>query len=108
MDISEVLFGSPDILMLGKSPKKRRQHPKMILAVDWDVKHHFKQKLKHGNSRSSFCANFTLSYRMESKMFSLWCDFALIFVKLNEMFVFIAQKCRKGSRVGIWASPIGA
>ena len=32
-----------DILMLGKSPIKWRQHPDMTIAVDWDVKHQFKQ-----------------------------------------------------------------
>ena len=32
-----------DILMLGKSPIKWRQRPDMNIAVDWDVKHQFKQ-----------------------------------------------------------------
>ena len=32
-----------DILILGKSPIKWRQRPGMIIAVDWDVKHQFKQ-----------------------------------------------------------------
>ena len=32
-----------DILMLGKSPIKWRQCPDMTVAVDWDVKHQFKQ-----------------------------------------------------------------
>ena len=30
--------------MLGKSSIKWRQHPDMIIAVDWDVKHQFKFK----------------------------------------------------------------
>ena len=29
--------------MLGKSPIKWRQRPDMTIAVDWDVKHQFKQ-----------------------------------------------------------------
>ena len=35
-----------DILNLGKSPIKWRQRPDMTLAVDWDVKHQFKQTNK--------------------------------------------------------------
>ena len=31
------------MLMLGKSPIKWRQRPDMTIAVDWDVKHQFKQ-----------------------------------------------------------------
>ena len=30
--------------MLGRSPIKWRQYPNMTIAVDWDVKHQFKQK----------------------------------------------------------------
>ena len=33
--------------MLGKSPIKWRQRPDMNIAVDWDVKHQFKQTHKH-------------------------------------------------------------
>ena len=36
-------FECHDILMLGKCPIKRRQRPDMTIAVDWDVKHLFKQ-----------------------------------------------------------------
>ena len=32
-----------DILILGKSLIKWRQRPGIIIAVDWDVKHQFKQ-----------------------------------------------------------------
>ena len=42
------LIGCYDILILGKSPIKWRQRHDMTLAVDWDVKHQFKQKnFKH-------------------------------------------------------------
>ena len=41
--IFQALVGCHDILILGKSPVKWRQHPNMTLAVDWDVKHQFKQ-----------------------------------------------------------------
>ena len=34
--------GRHDVLLLGKSPIKWRQHPDMTLAVDCDVKHQFK------------------------------------------------------------------
>ena len=42
----EVHFESHDIPMLGKSPMKWRQRPDMTIAVDWDVKHQFKQTNK--------------------------------------------------------------
>ena len=41
--IFEAHFECHDILMLGKSPIKWRQRPDMTIAVDWDVKHQFKQ-----------------------------------------------------------------
>ena len=44
--IFEALFGCHDILILGKSPIKWKQHPGMTIAVDWDVKHQFKQTKK--------------------------------------------------------------
>ena len=43
MVIFIALVGCHDILILGKSPIKWRQCPDMTLAVDWDVKHQFKQ-----------------------------------------------------------------
>ena len=46
MVIFKALVGCHDILILGKSPIKRRQRPDMTLAVDWDVKHQFKQTKK--------------------------------------------------------------
>ena len=45
--IYEAHFECHDILMLGKSPIKWRQHPDMTIAVDWDVKHQFKQNQTH-------------------------------------------------------------
>ena len=46
--IYEAHFECHDILMLGKSPIKWRQRLDMTIAVDWDVKHQFKQtKLDH-------------------------------------------------------------
>ena len=44
--IYEAHFKCHDILMLGKSPIKWRQRPDMTIAVDWDVKHLFKQTNK--------------------------------------------------------------
>ena len=41
--IYEAHFECHDILMLGKSTIKWRQRPDMAFAVDWDVKHQFKQ-----------------------------------------------------------------
>ena len=45
MVMSEALVGCHDILISGKSPIKWRQRPDMTIAVDWDVKHLFKQKV---------------------------------------------------------------
>ena len=45
--IYETHFECHDILMLGKSPIKWRQRPDMTFAVDWDVKHQFKQTNKN-------------------------------------------------------------
>ena len=41
--IFKALFGCLDVLILGKNPIKWRQCPNMTFAVDWDVKHQFKQ-----------------------------------------------------------------
>ena len=48
MVIFEAFFGCHDILILGRSPIKWRQHPNMTIAVDWDInlKHQFKQEHK--------------------------------------------------------------
>ena len=43
---NDEFVGCYDILVLGKSPIKWRQRPDMTLAVDWDVKHLFKQGKK--------------------------------------------------------------
>ena len=43
MVIFEALVGCHDVLILGKSPIKWKQHPNMTTAVDWDVKHQLKQ-----------------------------------------------------------------
>ena len=39
----EAHFECHDILILGNSPIKWRQRPDMTIAVDWNVKHQFKQ-----------------------------------------------------------------
>ena len=44
--VYEAHFDCHDIQILGKSPIKWRQHPDMTFAVDWDVKHQFKQTKK--------------------------------------------------------------
>ena len=41
----EALFGCHEILILGRSPIKWRQRRDMSIAVDWDVKHQFKQSI---------------------------------------------------------------
>ena len=41
--IFDALSGCHDILILGKSPIKCRQCPDMTIAVDWEVRHQFKQ-----------------------------------------------------------------
>ena len=33
----QAYFGCHDILMLGRSPIKSREHPDMTIAVDWDA-----------------------------------------------------------------------
>ena len=43
MVIFKALFKCLAVLILGKSPIKRRQRPNMTIAVNWDVKHQFKQ-----------------------------------------------------------------
>ena len=39
-------FECHDILMLGKSPIKWRQRPDMAIAVEWSIKHQFKQTIR--------------------------------------------------------------
>ena len=51
----EAHFECHDILMLGKSPIKWRQCPDMTIAVDWDVKHQFKQTDKIYCDGSDMC-----------------------------------------------------
>ena len=46
--IYEAHFECHAILMLGKSPIKWGQCSDMIIAVDWDVKHKFKQIFRSG------------------------------------------------------------
>ena len=41
-----VIFMKPFLSAMGKSPIKWRQRPNMTIAVDWDVKHQFKQTNK--------------------------------------------------------------
>ena len=53
--IYEAHFECHDIPMLGKNPIKWRQCPDMTIAVDWDVKHLFKQtnKITDKNNKES-------------------------------------------------------
>ena len=51
MVIFQALVECLDILILVKSPIKWRQCPEVTLAVDWDVKHQFKQTNKQTLSR---------------------------------------------------------
>ena len=46
MVILKTLVGCNDILILGKSHIKWGQRPDMTFAVDWEVKHQFKQTKK--------------------------------------------------------------
>ena len=46
----EAITGCHDILILGECPIKWRQHPHMTTAVDWYVKHQFKQTNKQSIS----------------------------------------------------------
>ena len=50
--IFEALVGCHDILILGKSLIKWRQHPDMTMVVDWDAKHQFKQRKKTFNTET--------------------------------------------------------
>ena len=49
--IFEALAGCHD--KLGKSPIKWRKRPNIIMAVDWDVEHQFKQTQKFLQPRKS-------------------------------------------------------
>ena len=59
--IFQALVGCDDILILGKSPVKWRQHPNMTLAVDWDVKHQSRQEVAKvvGDFSILPCCGFT-------------------------------------------------
>ena len=43
MVIFEALCGCHDVLILGKGPVKRRQRPDMVMVVEYDIQHLFKQ-----------------------------------------------------------------
>ena len=43
----EELFGCHEVIILGKRPIKWRECSDMTIAVDWDVKHQFKQANKN-------------------------------------------------------------
>ena len=58
MVIFEALVGCHDILILVKSLIKWRQRPDMTLAVDWDVKHQFKQKFRLSYSNTNSCKTY--------------------------------------------------
>ena len=47
MVIFEALFGCHDVQILGNSPIKWMQHSDITIAVDWYVKHQFKQTNKN-------------------------------------------------------------
>ena len=52
----EALFGCHEILLFGKkNPIKWRQRPDITIAVDWDVKHQFKQINKFTTNDSESC-----------------------------------------------------
>ena len=53
----EALSGCHDVLILGKSHLKEMQRPNMVIAVDLDVKHQFKQTL---TPRISYIGTHTL------------------------------------------------
>ena len=64
MVIVQALVGCHDIPILGKSPVKLRQRPDMTLAVDWDVKHQFKQtNIIEGTVY--ICLNYLLTVRRQ-------------------------------------------
>ena len=74
MVIFEALVGCHDILILVKSLIKWRQRPDMTLAVDWDVKHQFKQ-----NKASPFLFKHQLYYEcmqiITCKTYGVWMHF---------------------------------
>ena len=41
--MKHILSVMTSLYILGKSPMKWKQHPDMTIAVDWDIKHPFKQ-----------------------------------------------------------------
>ena len=65
--ISKALVGCHNILILGKSPIKWRQHPDMTLAVDWDVKNQFKQTNKYNHEPNTLLSlNNAVKVQFES------------------------------------------
>ena len=54
----EAHFECHDTLMLSKSPIKWRQCPDMTIAVDWGVKHNFKQTNKYYSA--IYCITFEI------------------------------------------------
>ena len=69
MVIFEAFVGCHDVLILVKSLMKWRQRPDMTLAVDWDVKHQFKQ-----NKASPFLFKHQLSI-ITCKTYGVWMHF---------------------------------
>ena len=71
MVIFQAFVGCHAILILGKSPIKWRQRPDMTLAVDWDVKHQFKQTklFKHTILLSYQFHSCTLKWRFNFQEF---------------------------------------
>ena len=65
-----------DIIMLGKSLIKWKQRPDIIIAVDWDVKHQFKQTnilcvtlTQPGTQPTIFTENFNIDTCMRKHGF---------------------------------------
>ena len=48
----QAYFGCHDILMLGKSPIKWRQHPAVTIALDWDKTIRKKDSIKFSNEKN--------------------------------------------------------
>ena len=74
MVIFEALVGCHDILILGKSPIKWRQRPDMTLAVDWVIKHQFKQIQKDGCVNHKSVARLSYDKERHCTMTSNSCN----------------------------------
>ena len=66
MIIFEALFGCHDVLIFGTCPIKWWQRPDMTIAVDWDVKHQFKQKHINNSDEFEFQPDLTSDCEVKS------------------------------------------